>query len=710
MRIIFSFILILFLQNSYAETYYISSSGNDVTGNGTLGNPWKTLYKATTSVTTAGSIIHVKAGVYNETLQIVLAVGVSIEGEGISSVIQSSITKDWAELLSLRSPEGTNGNQEISFLKFDGQNLSTFWGIAVAGRSNVRIHDCTIEDFSDRGVIFDGRNDNVETAPEIFATGNKFYNNILNNCAAYNTATGKYGRGCLNIGGQDGMLIYNNTITQTQRPVGYNGFAIKYSNDGYLKNIKIYNNIITKVPFMGNFQGDEGWDFSIEFWNVLGGMEIYGNTIQGAIDFVKTSKEESNYGVWFHDNRIGQKLLNKHFESGLIFEVSTEAVIIEKNIFTKLAGGIIFYTEGNRSITDVSIRDNRFEEIGSKNGNGNNGNGINISRGVVMENEASYDIDNLSVYNNSFIAAENNAPLYGIEISGAESAGKITISGNTIKNFNLAAVYANPGFVIDTLVVEKNILSGNGNDNKPFFIRGIPRHLIFEKNNIDASTKTPGFNFKQQIIRPLYYEIKNTPVLEYIAIAALFIALWFCSKEKIYAYILFSLAAVICLFLFLNNGEEITKTMTAIFFAALCLYGWRVWLQRDRGGHRIVRISKSSKKDITKQLLFFSAAFIFLFLISWIINKNAAFNGIAFTGIFVHATALTGFGLTARKKLESWYWYMISGVVAIPFFYAEHYLIYSFTAIFLLVAVIWCLYTWRKKLKTKRRNIAAVSA
>ncbi|HQW84599.1 MAG TPA: nicotinamide mononucleotide transporter family protein, partial [Ferruginibacter sp.] len=631
-------------------------------------------------------------------------VGVSIEGEGISSVIQSSITKDWTELLSLRSPEGTNGNQEISFLKFDGQKLSTFWGIAVSGRSNVRIHDCTIEDFSDRGVIFDGRNDNVEAAPEIFATGNKFYNNILNNCAAYNTPTGKYGRGCLNIGGQDGILIYNNTITQTQRPVGYNGFAIKYSNDGYLKNVKIYNNSIIKVPFMGNYGGDDGWDFAIEFWNVLGGMEIYNNTIQGAVDFVKTSKDEAEYGVWFHHNKIGQKLLNKHFESGLIFEVSTDAVIIENNIFTKLAGGIIFYTEGNRSMTDITIRNNRFEEIGSKTGNGNNGNGINISRGVVIKNEASYYIDDLQIYNNSFIAAENNAPLYGIEISGAENAAKIFIQNNTIKNFNVAPVFANPGFAIDSLVVANNILMGNGNNNKPFFISGLPRHYIFEKNKIDASIKTPGFNFKQQIIRPVYYELKNSSVPEFIAIVILFIALWFCSKENIYSYLSFSLMAIIFLFACLDEGESIINTLSAITFSALCIYGWLVWRRRNRRGHRIVRISMSSKKEIALQLLVFSSAFIFLLIANWIINKNAAFKTIALMAYIVYATALTGFWLTANKKLESWYWYLTSCFAAIFFYYAEHFLIYSFTAIVLMAVVTWCLFAWKKKLNFKRNT------
>lgn len=705
MRIIFSLILVFFLHNGYAETYYISPAGSDAAGNGTMGNPWRTLHKASIMVTTAGSKIHVKAGVYNESLQIVLAVGVSIEGEGVSSVIQSSLATDWTELLSLRSPEGTNGNQEISFLKFNGQNLTTFWGIAIAGRSNVSIHDCTIEDFSDRGVIFNGRNDNVEAAPEIFATGNKFYNNILNNCAAYNTATGKYGRGCLNIGGQDGMLIYNNTITQTQRPVGYNGFPIKYSNDGYLKNVKIYNNTIIKAPFMGKFGGDDGWDFAIEFWNILGGMEIYGNSIQGAVDFVKTSKDEADYGVWFHNNKVGQKILNKHFESGLIFEVSTEAVTVENNIFSKIAGGIIFYTEGNRSMYDITIRNNRFEDIGSKNGNGNNGNGININRGVVVKGEDSYFIDNLLVQNNSITAAAGNAPLYGIEISGAEGTGKIIISDNTINGFNVAPVFANPGNVVDSLVIEKNKFSGNGNNNQPFFISGQPRHLIYENNKVDVSVKPQGFNFKQQIIRPVYYELKNSNVLEFIAIAALLVALWFCCSENIYAFAATSLAAIICLFLCVEYEVGLAKTLAAVSFIALCLYGWRVWRQRDKRGHRIVRITKSSKKDITIQMLIFSAAFICLTCAGFISNKNAAFNGIALTGNFVYATALTGFWLTANKKLESGYWYLISGLVAIAYFYLAHYLIFSGSTLALVAAAAFCLYAWRKKINRKRKAI-----
>ncbi|MEI9956492.1 MAG: hypothetical protein WDM90_09375 [Ferruginibacter sp.] len=126
-----------------------------------------------------------------------------------------------------------------------GQNLTTFWGIYVAGRSNVSIHDITMVNFKNRGVIFGGRNDNGNGAPSIYATGNTFYNNTVTNCADYDQALG-YGAGCLNIGGQNGMLIYNNTITQNSRPAGHNGWPIKYQNDGYLNGCKIYNNTLHK--------------------------------------------------------------------------------------------------------------------------------------------------------------------------------------------------------------------------------------------------------------------------------------------------------------------------------------------------------------------------------------------------------------------------------------------------------------------------------
>ena len=134
----------LLLNTGFAAIYYISPAGNDNTGNGSKSKPWQTLFKATTVVVGPGDIIHVSAGMYTESAVCVLAPGVSIEGEGSSSVIQSTVKADWTPAISVRSHEGTDGNQHISNLKLDGNNLSTFWAIWIAGRSNVSVYGLSL--------------------------------------------------------------------------------------------------------------------------------------------------------------------------------------------------------------------------------------------------------------------------------------------------------------------------------------------------------------------------------------------------------------------------------------------------------------------------------------------------------------------------------------------------------------------------------------
>lgn len=459
-----------------ANTYYISPLGNDATGTGSLSSPWKTLYKAANTVTTAGTTIHVNAGTYTETAQIALRPGVSIEGDGISSVLKSSLTADWTEMLSLKSAEGTNGSQHISNIKFDGQNLSTFWGIYIAGRSNVSIHDITMVDFKDRGILFTGRSDNATGAPGIYATGNSFYNNTVSNCAAYNLSTGVYGRGCLNIGGQDGMLIYSNTISQTSRPVGYNGWPIKSYNDGYLKGCKIYNNTLNKIPQSG-YLGESGWDFAIELFNESG-LEIYGNTITGGgIDLNYQTKGNYAYSTWIHDNKIKMASLNSNFQFGITLEFGSEYVIIEKNTIDKQSAGIVFTPRNNDIVKNISIRKNLMSNIG-----------VNAANGSFIyfggEGNTNY-YDNIEVYNNTMIGDATYKNYWGIDLPkpSAGFAKNINIKNNIIANTISAAItHAASPVNIDYLNISYNNLYGNGNNNNPFWSGIAPTNYTYSNS------------------------------------------------------------------------------------------------------------------------------------------------------------------------------------------------------------------------------------
>ena len=115
-----------FVFNGYGTTWYISPVGSDVTGDGTINNPWQTLYKATETVISFGDTIHVKQGIYIETSHCNLSTGVSIYGDDkTTTIIKGTLTTSFTALIEMHSDDGTNGNQSISNITFDGQYVDS---------------------------------------------------------------------------------------------------------------------------------------------------------------------------------------------------------------------------------------------------------------------------------------------------------------------------------------------------------------------------------------------------------------------------------------------------------------------------------------------------------------------------------------------------------------------------------------------------------
>jgi hypothetical protein len=440
-------------------TYYIGVTGDDTTGTGTTSAPWKTLAKACKSVTQAGDVIHVKAGVFVETAQCTLEPGVSVEGEGLSSVLQSTITQDFTPLIYAGSAvEGTNGKQSISRLKLDGKNLTGNSAIWVAGRSNVSIHDIEVVDFFDNGVIFSGKEGGQPTPPSIYATGNMFYNNKISNSARYNG----FGRGGLMIGGQKDMLIHDNTIIQDSRPSGENGWLIKYFSDGYLKNVKIYNNTLIKNQLFGT---GEDWSFAIELFRNQG-VEIFNNKVQGSLDFnFQGDKGAYPYTLHIHDNQISVPAATERIQEGMIFEFDTDSVIIENNTFDKLTQGVVFYARDGNKISNITIQKNLVTNLGNLAGQGYFVGGFGAG--------ASYSVSDMNIFNNTVISAADPAArgdfAMGFTVnSGSHSYSfdRLLVKNNILAGFRYNAMLIQDRSKFTNSAFQNNDFYNNGDDTQ----------------------------------------------------------------------------------------------------------------------------------------------------------------------------------------------------------------------------------------------------
>jgi uncharacterized protein (TIGR02145 family) len=451
--------------------YWVDPNG-DNGGIGSQADPWQTISYACNTARTSGDIIHINSGVYYITSLVDVAVGVYLTGTS-GTVIYSSVGSVPTFLLESGS-SNTSGNQTISFLDIRGSDpSSSYAAIRVADRGNIKIHNCSIRDFNYSGVQFYGSD---------YATGNEIFNCVINDCGYFRAGN----EGCLSLSYQDGIQIHDNMMS-TAGFDGYHGDVIK-AVDGYIRNMKVYHNTLINdlVP------GVTPWDFAIEIWNWEGGNEIWANTITGSIDLSGVRKGSAAYGVWVHDNVIGQPYLKeKQSVRGVLIECWVTDAIIERNYFHHVAQPIFVNalpsTEygGDAQIHNITIRYNVADQIGAAVGQPTTGWGVYWS-----EDTGGATITNWKVHNNVFRAATNGADTsWGISLPDAGSADNVVVSNNIVLDFAGAPVRANDWgnpTSITNLKIQNNIFYNNGNNDDPYFVGGVSH----PSDTINGNVKT----------------------------------------------------------------------------------------------------------------------------------------------------------------------------------------------------------------------------
>jgi hypothetical protein len=365
-------ILLLILSFTASGTvWHVATTGNDGTGDGTVGTPWLTIAHAI-SESSSGDSIYVTAGTYAVTAQMAVGTGISIYGAGATSIISSSSAIQAIFLLESVS-EGTNGAQSISNLRMTGGD-EVDYGIYIIARSNVLVHDCEFYGFEQFAIQNRGGTSGGTGRPVTWATGAKIYNNTITDCG-YDVLDGGtlwlvYGGG-ISITGQSGPEVYDNDINNGE---GF-GWGIRCLNDsGFIKGAAIYDNKI-RVNFR-DVSGQTSYAFCIELWTGKGGNHVYRNDCNGGIDFSGYGWDDTDgygFAVDVSDNTIilPVKPTNTE-EAGLLFESGcTGGVYFRRNFVKNFSKGLVFSLRQNSLVQGMDgfyVDYNVFREIGQVSG------------------------------------------------------------------------------------------------------------------------------------------------------------------------------------------------------------------------------------------------------------------------------------------------------------------------------------------------------
>lgn len=196
----------------------------------------------------------------------------------------------------------------------------------------------------------------------------------------------------------------------------------------------------------------------------------------------------------------------------------------------------------------------------------------------------------------------------------------------------------------------------------------------------------------QQLIEGL----KQTTLLEAIAVIAGIVSVWFSRKENIWVYPIGLINTTIYVYLSFKY-HLIGEAAVNFYYTVMSIWGWWLWSQKDKRQQPVLHITFSTARQIMGQLLFFVALYLSIFFALSYLQKAFYEGAIPWADAFASATAFTGMWLMAKKKVESWYWWIATNIASIPLYFVKGLVFTSFYYIVLLVLAVAGLITWRQK-------------
>ena len=190
----------------------------------------------------------------------------------------------------------------------------------------------------------------------------------------------------------------------------------------------------------------------------------------------------------------------------------------------------------------------------------------------------------------------------------------------------------------------------------------------------------------------------QTSALEFIAVLAGIASVWFSKKEQVLVYPVGLINTTIFVYLSFK-GHLLGEASVNIYYTVMSVYGWWLWTRKNEQQERVLHIQFSTQKELLQQLLFFAAFYVVLYTALYFSKTSFAPGAIPWADALSSAAAYTGMWLMAKKKVESWYYWIATNIFSIPLYFVKGYVFTSVQFFVLLMLAVAGLIEWRKKAK-----------
>jgi nicotinamide mononucleotide transporter len=211
------------------------------------------------------------------------------------------------------------------------------------------------------------------------------------------------------------------------------------------------------------------------------------------------------------------------------------------------------------------------------------------------------------------------------------------------------------------------------------------------------------------LLESIYNGLVQTTWIEAIAVISGIVSVWYSRKENILVFPTGLLNTTIYIYLSLK-GHLLGEASVNLYYTIMSLYGWYLWTRKNQTNHELIlQITNSNTKERIQQFLFFAGVYATIYFALVYLKQSFAPEAIPWADALASASAYTAMWLMAKKKVESWFWWVVTNIASIPLYFIKG---YTFTSVQFIVLLILAIAGWiewsRKANNAKNINQAKI--
>ena len=197
-----------------------------------------------------------------------------------------------------------------------------------------------------------------------------------------------------------------------------------------------------------------------------------------------------------------------------------------------------------------------------------------------------------------------------------------------------------------------------------------------------------------------YSQYSNVDIsLELIAVFFGLLSVWFSKNNNVLVYPTGIINTSIFVYL-LVKWELLGDMIINVYYFLMSIYGWYYWTRKPHN-HEYTPITKIKEADIKIILIIIISSTLF---VSYLYSFFDKWSGlVSYIDILTTAIFFVGMWLMARRKIESWVFWILGDVISVPLYFVKGLAFSSFQyLIFTLIAVAGY-YKWKSIYNNKKR-------